>query len=70
MTPIEALRAATSVAATVLGRDAELGRLDTGKIADLIAVAGSPATRIQDLQDILLVIQSGQVVHSNSPTSG
>ena len=70
MTPIQALRAATSVAATVLGRDAGLGRLDTGKIADLIAVAGSPATRIQDLQDIRLVIQSGQVVHSNSPTSG
>ena len=66
LTPIEALRAATSVAATVLGRGSDLGRIEVGMVADLVAVTGSPAERIQDLENVRLVIQSGDVVHSNN----
>ena len=46
MTPADALRAATTVAAKVLRKEHELGRIAKGFIADAVAVRGNP------LQDI------------------
>jgi imidazolonepropionase-like amidohydrolase len=62
MSPLEALRAATSVAAQVL-RQPDIGSIELGKIADLVVVAGDPTQSITDLAEVRVVIQSGKIVH-------
>jgi imidazolonepropionase-like amidohydrolase len=62
MSPLDAIRSATSVAAKVLGLEAETGRVAPGLAADLVAVAGNPVERIEALDDVRLVIAGGRVV--------
>ena len=62
MSPLEALRAATSIAAQVL-RQPDIGSIELGKIADLVVVAGDPTQSITDLAEVRVVIQSGAIVH-------
>ncbi len=47
--PMEALRAATSLAAEVLHSEAELGTVEAGKLADLVVVAGNPLSNFKVL---------------------
>jgi imidazolonepropionase-like amidohydrolase len=64
MTPMQALQAATGWAAECLGREADLGTVEPGKLADLVAVAGDPLADIAVLRDInriALVIKDGAV---------
>jgi imidazolonepropionase-like amidohydrolase len=58
MPPLDALRAATSVAAQVLRRD-DLGIVRPGALADLIAVEGDPTREIGALRRVALVVQNG-----------
>ena len=58
MSPLEALRAATSVAAGVLRR-ADLGVLAAGARADIICCDGDPTTSIAALRDVRFVIKDG-----------
>jgi imidazolonepropionase-like amidohydrolase len=62
MAPLQALRAATSVAAQVLEIAADTGSIAPGLAADLIAVEGDPATDIKALDAIRLVIADGRTV--------
>lgn len=62
MPALEALRAATAVAAEALGLGARLGRIAPGHVADLIVVLGNPAERIQALADISQVFVNGQAI--------
>jgi imidazolonepropionase-like amidohydrolase len=62
MQPTAAIRAATSTAARVLGREKELGKIGEGALADMIAVRGDPFTDIASLRAPLIVIQGGAVV--------
>jgi imidazolonepropionase-like amidohydrolase len=62
MTPLEAIRSATSVAAEALGLGGETGRVAPGYAADLLAVAGEPAERIGALADVRLILARGAVV--------
>jgi imidazolonepropionase-like amidohydrolase len=64
MTPWDALRAATMVAADLLGphKDGRLGCLDGGCVADLVAVAGDPLTDIKTMEKTVAVISRGKVV--------
>ncbi len=62
MTPLEALRTATVNAATMLGIADELGTIEAGKFADLIAVEEDPTVNISALRSIRLVIKGGEVV--------
>jgi imidazolonepropionase-like amidohydrolase len=64
MTPLEAIRSATSVAAEALGLGGETGRLAEGHAADLLAVTGDPAERIGALSDVRLVLARGAIIRS------
>ena len=64
-TPNEAIRAATSAAAKLLGLGEEIGTLESGKLADVIVVAGDPLadiTILQRLDCITHVLKDGRVV--------
>ncbi len=59
MTPMEAIKSATSVAARYMGWSDRVGQLAPGRFADLIAVNGKPLEDITRLQDIAVVIKGG-----------
>jgi imidazolonepropionase-like amidohydrolase len=61
MKPLAVLRAATSVDAKLFGVAATLGVLETGKLADVIAVAGDPSTDITKMKDVKLVMKGGAI---------
>ncbi|SFP92085.1 metal-dependent hydrolase family protein [Sphingomonas rubra] len=61
MTPAQAIRAATVGAADLLGRSAELGTLEPGHAADLIAVTGSPLDDVTRLERVDFVMHRGVV---------
>jgi imidazolonepropionase-like amidohydrolase len=62
LSPLAAIESATATAARVLGLEHETGRIAPGLAADLLAVAGNPADRIQALDDVRLVIAAGRIV--------
>lgn len=62
MTPEDAVIAATVNAAELLGQSRNLGTIETGKLADLISVAGNPLDDIQALKSVSVVIKDGKVV--------
>jgi len=70
MTPLEAIRSATVTAADCLGLGEVIGRVAPGYAADLIAVAGEPAERIEALADLKLVLVNGRVVVGTSRRGG
>jgi imidazolonepropionase-like amidohydrolase len=61
-TPLEALRYGTSAAAVVLGLAEEVGTLEPGKKADLLAVGGDPLRDVGALRDVRLVLRDGSEV--------
>jgi imidazolonepropionase-like amidohydrolase len=61
MTPMQALQAATSNAADLLGRSNEIGSIKAGMFADIIAVSGDPLTDIHSLEDVRFVMKDGHV---------
>ncbi len=65
MSPMEAIVAGTSSAASLLGIDHLIGTLEKGKLADLVIVNGNPIRRISILQEknrIAGVMQAGRLV--------
>ncbi|HXJ78532.1 MAG TPA: amidohydrolase family protein [Candidatus Methylomirabilis sp.] len=62
MTPLRAVRSATSVAADLLGLGATLGRIAPGYVADLVAVAGDPAERVDALENVRTVFVEGRAI--------
>ena len=61
-TPRQALLAATRHAAELCGADGELGTVEVGKRADLIAVRGNPLDDVEHLGELVLVIKDGRLV--------
>lgn len=59
--PLEAIRAATLHAAHLLGREADLGTVESGKYADLVAVKGDPLADITLLERVEFVMKGGVV---------
>ena len=59
---VEAIQAATVIAAQVMGREQDLGALEAGKFADVIAVKGNPLTDITELERVKFVMKGGTVV--------
>jgi imidazolonepropionase-like amidohydrolase len=62
LTPIEAIRAATLSAADLIGWPDDVGALEAGKYADLIAVDGDPLIDLTILQHVRFVMKGGHVV--------
>ena len=62
MTPVDAIRAATSKAAEALGQEADVGQIAVGRYADIIAVAGDPTADVNLLRDIKVVVKDGAIV--------
>lgn len=62
MPPLEAIRAATVNAAELMGWQENVGAIETGRYADLIAVEGDPVKDITLLQHVKFVMKSGSVV--------
>lgn len=60
MTPMEAIQAATSVAAKYIGWAADVGAVEVGRYGDLIAVTGDPLADVSILENVDVVIKGGQ----------
>jgi imidazolonepropionase-like amidohydrolase len=64
MTPMQAIRSATTTAAEMLGMQNDLGGISAGKYADIVAVKGDPLNDIGVLQKIDFVMKGGEVFKS------
>jgi imidazolonepropionase-like amidohydrolase len=62
LSPMDAIKAGTSVVAECFGIAGRTGAIRKGLEADLIAVEGDPLADIRNLQDVLLVVNNGKVV--------
>jgi imidazolonepropionase-like amidohydrolase len=62
MTPLAALKSATSVAARVLHMDQEIGRVKPGALADLAAFEGDPTKDVSALNRVRFVMKGGTIV--------
>lgn len=69
MKPIDAIRAATTVAAQVLRMEGRIGTLAKGAFADLVAVDGDPTADITAIKKVRFVMKGGRVFH-NSISNG
>ncbi|WNG33884.1 amidohydrolase family protein [Archangium violaceum] len=65
LSPADALRSATSVNAELLGVQDSLGTLETGKIADVVAVPGNPLQDIRLTQRVFFVMKDGVVFRND-----
>lgn len=61
MTPLQAIHAATVVSAELIDREDELGRLEPGYLADIVAVPGDPGADITVTSDVRFVMKGGSV---------
>ena len=62
MTPMDAIKAATVNAADLLGLADQIGTLEPGKQADIIAVEGDPTVDVTVLKRVGFVMKGGRVV--------
>lgn len=70
MSPMEAIRSATSVAAALLDREGELGAVAPGRRADLVAVRGDPLADVSVLERVFFVMKEGVVYRGPGRTAG
>jgi imidazolonepropionase-like amidohydrolase len=61
MTPMQAIRAGTSVASELLGWSEAAGTVEAGKWADLVAVSGNPLDDMTELQKVKFVMKGGVI---------
>jgi imidazolonepropionase-like amidohydrolase len=61
MTPTQALRSANMIAAELLGMQDQIGSLEPGKFADVVAVPADPMADITQLEHVNFVMKGGEV---------
>ena len=61
MTSMQAIRSATVAAADLLGVSAQVGSVEPGKRADLIAVRGDPLADVRLLENVAFVMKQGEI---------
>ena len=69
MTPLQALRSATSVGAENIGWGDRVGSIEKGKYADIIAVSGNPAIDVTEMERVKFVMKGGQVYRNDLKSS-
>jgi TolB-like protein/imidazolonepropionase-like amidohydrolase/class 3 adenylate cyclase len=62
LTPMQAISAATKVAAECLGQETRLGTLEVDKLADLVILGGNPLEDIHQIRQVETVLRDGQTV--------
>ena len=62
LSPIEAIKAATINAAHNLGKGTELGAIEAGRLADMVAISDNPLENIGNIRDIVMVINNGEIL--------
>ncbi len=66
MTPMQAIQSATIVAADLLERPNDMGAIEVGKFADIIAVRNDPLKDITELERVHFVMKGGEVVRDET----
>jgi len=61
MSPLQALRAATTVDAELLGLQNRIGTLEAGKLADIVAMPGDPTQNIRQTEKVFFVMKEGVI---------
>ena len=64
MTPLQAVQAATINNATLFGMETKIGSLESGKLADIIAVSDNPLKEVKSLETVKFVMKGGEVYKS------
>jgi imidazolonepropionase-like amidohydrolase len=67
MRPVDALKAGTSSAAELIGVADQLGTLEAGKLADIVAVPGDPTQDIRQTERVFFVMKEGVVYKREKP---
>lgn len=65
MTPLGALQAATINGAELTGRSKDIGTLEPGKFADIVAVDGDPLVDIMVMEKVVFVMKGGEVIKNS-----
>jgi imidazolonepropionase-like amidohydrolase len=68
LTPMQAIQAGTMNAATLLGMERDIGSLEEGKLADIVAVAGDQRADLTRLQRVEFVMKGGEVTRASAAT--
>ena len=69
MTPMAAIRSATSVAARLLGQESQFGTIEPGKLADIVAVRGDPLMDSTELERVSFVMKGGVIYKGGDAAS-
>ncbi len=67
MTPLQAIRAATSSAAEALGQTGDVGAIAVGHYGDMVAVTGDPLQNVRLLESPAAVVKGGKLVERSTP---
>jgi imidazolonepropionase-like amidohydrolase len=65
LTPARAIQSGTTINAEVLGWQDQIGSIDKGKYADLIAVSGDPLADITELRRVKFVMKAGKIIRND-----
>jgi imidazolonepropionase-like amidohydrolase len=68
LSPMEVLEAATRNAARAMGWETEVGTVERGKLADLVALDADPLADVRNYQRVKWVMKGGVVGFSSSPS--
>jgi len=68
LSPMQAIQAATTNGAAIIGLDSQLGTVEKGKIADLVLLDGNPLESIANTKKIFRVIKGGRVIDTKYHT--
>jgi imidazolonepropionase-like amidohydrolase len=65
MTPMQAIQSATIVAADLLEQPDDMGAIEAGKYADIVAVTGDPLKDVTELERVRFVMKGGEVMRND-----
>jgi imidazolonepropionase-like amidohydrolase len=65
LTPVKAIQSGTMINAKAMGWQQQIGSIEKGKFADLIAVSGDPIADITELQRVRFVMKGGKIIRND-----